>query len=181
MKTQTTITLWNRVVKKEDGCWEWTGGVTTAGYGELMINKQMWYAHRLSYTENKGNIPNGYQIDHTCENKKCVNPDHLIALSPQEHNRIGNCVPAVNLRKTHCPRGHKYNVENTLIYRGNRICRECSRIRRGCTLPRPETRTHCPSGHEYNIENTSFTKDGFRRCKQCSREYTRRYRQTHTG
>lgn len=42
-------------------------------------------AHCVYYEAHKGNIPDGCQVHHKCQNKLCVNPDHLVALSRSEH------------------------------------------------------------------------------------------------
>jgi len=67
-------------VLKSNGCWKWLGDKTKAGYGLLSLRtkkRKRIYAHRLSYSLYKGNIPDGYVICHICDNPSCTNPDHL--------------------------------------------------------------------------------------------------------
>lgn len=64
------------VVDPETGCWEWTGS-TSRGYGQLHIANRKTPAHIWFYRQAKGEIPTGLELDHTCRNTRCVNPDHL--------------------------------------------------------------------------------------------------------
>ncbi len=67
----------------EDGCWEWLHAIQVRGYGVLRGR----LAHRVIYEAVRGPIPEGLQIDHLCENKRCVNPWHLEAVTLQENLR----------------------------------------------------------------------------------------------
>lgn len=59
-------------------CWVWQGSKSTSGYGQFGIARSTHvYAHRWSYEHFKGPIRGDYVIDHLCERKDCVNPDHL--------------------------------------------------------------------------------------------------------
>ena len=106
-----------------DSCWEWVGGKTNNGYGVMKIQGKMTTTHKLSYQLYKGYIPKGLEIDHTCFNKSCCNPDHLEAVTHQENQiRMGKNKPEI----THCVHGHEYTLENTWINKKNRkICRSC--------------------------------------------------------
>jgi hypothetical protein len=70
--------FWRSVVKSDDrGCWTWTGCVHDFGYGRISIGGSPIAAHRYSWILHFGEIPDGMQVLHKCDNPPCVRPDHL--------------------------------------------------------------------------------------------------------
>lgn len=112
--------------EKVNECWVWRG--TTSGgrhglrYGVVNKHRKTKLAHRLSYETFVGEIPKGLEIDHLCRNTLCVNPKHLEAVTHKENILRGNGFSGVNARKTHCPRGHKYDRFYKPELRTCRIC-----------------------------------------------------------
>lgn len=74
-----TSRLYANVSLNEDtGCWEWTGAVGKQnGYGIITINGKAEAAHRVSYKISVGEIAKGLMVLHKCNNRICVNPEHL--------------------------------------------------------------------------------------------------------
>jgi hypothetical protein len=119
-------------VEKSDSCWQWTGAKNHVnGYGKCRFQSKHTLPHRVFYNHYKGKIPKGYQIDHLCENKLCVNPDHLEAVTPRTNTLRSERAPAaINFRKTHCKRNHELFGENLYITPDNRRqCKTCNSIR----------------------------------------------------
>lgn len=118
-----------RIPDDRTRCWEWTGSLGTYGYGHLNVNGRHVKAHRWSYERSVGPIPPGLQIDHLCRNRACVNPAHMEPVTTRENILRGTGFSAINSRKTHCPKGHRYETEGRVRARGDRECRECDRTR----------------------------------------------------
>jgi len=77
--------FWDKVDKQSNGCWEWLGG-TNKGYGAVSHEGSMKLAHRVAWRLLNGGIPSGVLVLHKCDNRRCVNPEHLYLGSYSDNN-----------------------------------------------------------------------------------------------
>lgn len=121
--------FWSKIaLPNERGCMLWMGRPSSAGYGRIRIDGELFYAHRISYELAYGEIPAGLEIDHLCRVRHCVAPDHLEVVTHRANMLRGNTPSARHAAKTHCPRGHAYDEANTSYApNGSRRCRACRR------------------------------------------------------
>lgn len=70
------------------GCIEWRGWCNNSGYGMIKSSSKPYVhllAHRVAYELHHGRIENGLDVMHSCDNKRCVNVEHLSVGSHQEN------------------------------------------------------------------------------------------------
>lgn len=123
------------------GCWVWTGFCMATGYGEIWAGGKNWRVHRLMYVLEHGEIPEGLNVLHSCDNPPCFNPAHLRAGTQQE-----------NIRESVLKERH-----------GTANGKNYSSV--GSAVP-----WICVNDHSMSEDNVFYDPTGRRRCKTCRRE-----------
>ncbi len=108
---------------RPDQCWVWLGPQLKSGYGTLVIGNRSRRAHRAVYERSIGPIPANLCVIHTCDNKLCVNPNHLRLGTHQDNMRD-------MFAKGRCrrPRGEQHHNAKLTVQKVREIR---SRYRRG--------------------------------------------------
>lgn len=170
--------FWRHVDKDhESGCWLWTAGLTTAGYGQFNASeggvRRTVRAHTFAWEILRG--PRGdLQLDHVCHSRstcdagndcihrRCLNPDHLELVTPAENARRAAANNRAAQRqkwaeRTHCKQGHPWTPENLTLY---------VEAARGITRARCKT---CNRAYAEQVRRMSPPKPEFAVCQSCGR------------
>jgi hypothetical protein len=142
MRTKkTTLELFHEkyIVDPVTGCWQWQAGTCGRGYSKIGYTRpdgtrRTVGAYKWIMEQIHGPIAPGYEPDHLCRNKLCVNPDHMEIVTRAENNRRRVAAYRENGKEMHwklrasgkCREGHEMTPENTIDKKdGTRTCRTC--------------------------------------------------------
>lgn len=109
----------------ESGCWIWQMKIDRHGYGKITVMGKQCLAHRISYEQFMGSIPDSKPLDHLCRVRCCVNPFHLEPVSDAENALRGNSPNIVAFRENRCRKGHPMTKDNVYVEQKGRRCRRC--------------------------------------------------------
>lgn len=101
------------------GCSLWTGKLDKDGYGFHGRSR----AHIVAYMAEFGPVPEGFELDHLCRRRNCVNVLHLEAVSKGVNQQRKSW--KVRAREPKCPKGHDMRTNRMITPEGGVLCRQC--------------------------------------------------------
>lgn len=158
-----------------EGCWPWIGAHFKTGYGRFYDQGKNHVAHRWLLGQLRGEhlVWPEERGCHRCDNPPCCNPAHLYIGDAASNMADAAKRSGYDWTRTHCPAGHEYSPENTLVGSKGKRCRQCMRdqgaAHRRAKGAKPRGfKSHCLRGHAM-VEDNLYVhpKTGKRQCREC--------------
>lgn len=70
------------------GCLLFQGALNNSGYGTVHADHFGIGTHRVMWVAERGSVPAGKELHHKCEQRNCVNVEHLQVVTKAEHTRL---------------------------------------------------------------------------------------------
>lgn len=87
-------------------CRIWPGYVNQNGYGRRWVDGKLRLVHVVAWEAEHGPVPEGLELDHLCERRRCYETRHLEPVTHAENLRRGRHPTVVAQRQGTCVRGH---------------------------------------------------------------------------
>lgn len=114
--------LLDKVEVNSEGCWIWVG--CGGRYGHITVGGVTTTASRVSFSVYVRPLLKSEEADHTCENKRCINPEHLEAVTHLENMRRARARGEIGTHGPQCKNGHLLDGKRSRDS-GGRYCRTC--------------------------------------------------------
>lgn len=97
-------------IASTDECWEWHGALKGAGYPHLKFQQKNYAVQTVMWELFIAAPRPGFDTDHLCRNRKCINPWHLEEVTHRVNMLRSNAPTGINARKLVCHRGHPFEA-----------------------------------------------------------------------